>query len=233
MNSYDPQSNGVYVTAGSRITVANTGVYNIQFSAQFDKTDSGRDDVEIWLSKNGTNVPDTSTIVADDGNNAKFVAAWNFVVPMNANDYVELKWYSDDLDMRLLARTAGTNPIRPAIPSVIATVTQVTYNQLPQLSVAQQTTGYILTISDAGRVLDMNTASARSVRIPTNSSVPFPVGTQITVLQTGTGQISITADAGVTLNSKNSYLNLSGQWAEARLLQRNTNLWIVTGDLTS
>ena len=124
-NNMDLQSNGAYVTAGSRLTVTNTGVYNIQFSAQFDKTDSGRDDVEIWLSKNGTNVPDTATIIGADGNNAKIVAAWNFVIPMNANDYAELYWHSDDIQMRVYARPAATNPTRPSIPSIIATVTQV------------------------------------------------------------------------------------------------------------
>lgn len=114
---------GVYVTGGSRITVQNPGIYNIQFSAQVDKTDSGIDYVDVWLSKNGTNVPDSNTSLYLPGNNAKTVASWNFVVPASANDYFQLVWSSTDIDMLLYYQGATTDPVRPAIPSVIASVT--------------------------------------------------------------------------------------------------------------
>ena len=118
-------ASGVSIVDNSKITFANTGKYDIQFSAQFDKTDSGTDDVEVWLSKNGNNVDWSSTSLSLTGNNAKLVAAWNFFVDASAGDYYQLKWHSNDLDMRILARAGQSNPSRPEIPSIILTVNQV------------------------------------------------------------------------------------------------------------
>ena len=117
---------GVSVVAPGRITVAEAGVYNIQFSAQLDKTDAGTDLVDIWLAINGQNnpVPWTNTSVAVS-TTLKSVAAWNFVIELNANDFVQIMWSSPDVNMRLFSQPAATNPTRPGIPSVIVTVTQV------------------------------------------------------------------------------------------------------------
>lgn len=117
-------SSGVSIVANTRITIANTSVYNIQFSLQVDKTDSGTDELDIWLSKNGTNVLNSNTKLQLTGNDAKAVAAWNFVVAAAPNDYFELYWWSNDIDLRLFAQGTQINPTRPAIPSVILTVTQ-------------------------------------------------------------------------------------------------------------
>jgi hypothetical protein len=72
---------------------------NIQFSAQFDKTDSGDDKVDIWLSKNGSNVANTNTEMTLVGNNGKHVAAWNLFVNAAAADYFELCWSSADANV--------------------------------------------------------------------------------------------------------------------------------------
>ena len=124
------EANGIFVTQSSRVVITSPGTYNIQFSAQIDKTDSGSDEIEIWLSKNGVNVPDSATTIELSGNNAENVAAWNFVSTFAANEYFELYWHSIDTNMRLLSRGTQSNPDRPAIPSLILTVTQVTYTQL-------------------------------------------------------------------------------------------------------
>lgn len=116
---------GVTIENGTEITIEFAGIYNIQFSAQLDKTDSGEDDVEIWLMKNGNNVDDTATVITLSGNNAKSVAAWNFFVDADAGDYFELAWHSDDTDLRILSRPAQSNPTRPAIPSIILTVNKI------------------------------------------------------------------------------------------------------------
>jgi hypothetical protein len=130
LNSYDADGIGVSVVSGSRITIANAGTYNLQFSAQLDKTTNGTHKTNIWLRKNGTDVPATDTeltLLKDD----KLVAAWNFVFETAANDYYELIWATEDAGLRLYAQAAITTPIvRPAIPSVIVTVTQVTYTQV-------------------------------------------------------------------------------------------------------
>jgi hypothetical protein len=118
-------SNGVSIVSNSRITIANAGVYNIQFSAQLDKTDSGDDVVDIWLCKNGSNVANSNTQTTLTGNNGKHVAAWNFFVNAAAGDYYELCWSSPDAAVFLNYVAAASTPTRPAIPSVILTVNKV------------------------------------------------------------------------------------------------------------
>jgi len=115
-------NSGVSIASSSRITFANAGKYNITFSAQMEKTNSGTDIAEIWLKKNGNNEANTNTKFYLVGNNAKEVAAWNFFVNAAAGDYYQIFWYSSDTNVRVLAEIAGD---RPAIPSIIMTVNQV------------------------------------------------------------------------------------------------------------
>ena len=117
-------SNGVSVgSPTSRIVVAQQGVYNIQFSTQLDKASGATGIIWIWLRHNGTNVPNTASKVAIQGTAAECVAAWNFVLELEANDYIELMWATDDTNVQLTA--ASSTALLPAIPSVILTVTQV------------------------------------------------------------------------------------------------------------
>jgi hypothetical protein len=118
-------SDGVRITNNSHIEILHTGNFNIQFSAQCEKTDAGDDELDIWLRKNGNDLDWTNTRLWVEGNNAKHVAAWNWVVSCVANDYFEIAWSSPDSAMRLYAEGPQTNPTRPAIPSVILTVSQV------------------------------------------------------------------------------------------------------------
>lgn len=118
-------SRDISIASDSRITLAKAGVYNIQFSAQIFKDDGGTDLIDIWLKKNGANVANSNTELAIVGNDGRFVAAWNFVVQASAGDYYEIAWSSADTQIYLEARGAASNPTRPAIPSVILTVTQV------------------------------------------------------------------------------------------------------------
>jgi hypothetical protein len=115
-------SNGITLNGGgTQLTIANTGTYNIQFSAQL-LAGTGADTIWIWLKKNGTNVSNTGTKLVLANNEAS-VAAWNFVVTATATDYFELAWQSLDGHATLLTEVASGN--YPAIPSVIVTVTQV------------------------------------------------------------------------------------------------------------
>jgi hypothetical protein len=117
-------SNGISIgSPSSRLVVANQGVYNVQFSAQLDKTSGGAGNIYIWLRKNGTNVANTATTIAIQGTAARTVAAWNFIIQLEPTNYVELMWATDDTSVRILAASATS--VWPAIPSVICTLTQV------------------------------------------------------------------------------------------------------------
>lgn len=119
-------SNGVTVVDGSKMTVTNPGIYNLQFSAQLEKNSNGVSTTYIWLKKNGTNVSNTTTAIdmlKQAGGGGKVVAAWNFVESLNAGDYLELAWQASDTDVHIAYITGSSN--YPAIPSIIATLTQV------------------------------------------------------------------------------------------------------------
>ena len=112
------------VTVGSptsRIVVSKQGVYNFQFSIQVDKTSGGKGSIYIWVRINGNNVARSASIVTIKDNDSETVPAWNFLLPLNANDYVELMWQVDTTDLRLEAFAAAGNI--PVIPSAILTVT--------------------------------------------------------------------------------------------------------------
>ena len=130
VNTYQPVtinttdiSNQVSIANSSHIVVANSGIYNIQFSLQIDKSQGSLAHVYIWLKKNGVDVPNSATELAVQGTNSEVVAAWNFVVSASANDYYELMWSSTDDHIQIKARTASG--VVPAIPSIILTVVSV------------------------------------------------------------------------------------------------------------
>lgn len=107
----------------SKIFVSNTGLYNIQFSAQLDKTGGGATAVYIWPRINGQNVPYSATKVTIDGPNNEIVPSWNFLLDMKAGDYFELAWQSSDTAVVILAEPASGNI--PEVPSIILTITYV------------------------------------------------------------------------------------------------------------
>lgn len=113
----------VGVTLGSptsRVYVDTHNVYNIQFSAQIDKTSGGTANVWIWLRKNGVDVPYSAGQIQIQGNNAETVPAWNYLLDMNAGDYFELMWEVSDVSVELTSFVASA--IHPGTPSVILTV---------------------------------------------------------------------------------------------------------------
>ena len=121
--TYDTENGNYAITRGSpqsRIYVAETGVYNIQFSLQIDHQQATAARVYIWLRINGVDVPNTATKAVIQGSDAEIVLAWNFLETLKSNDYFELMWSTDDPDV-VIAAFAASAPV-PEIPSVIMTV---------------------------------------------------------------------------------------------------------------
>ena len=117
-------ANGVSVQFSSHIVVARTGTYNVQFSAQLTKTDSGNDVMDIWLRKNGVDVAFSNSEITITAS-LRQVATSNYIIDLAAGDYVELMYSSADIATRILAIAPQTNPVRPAGPSITVAITQV------------------------------------------------------------------------------------------------------------
>jgi hypothetical protein len=115
-------TDGVYIgTPTSRIYVDRINTYNFQFSVQLNKASATHKHVYIWYRVNGVDAANSATKVSLAGSDAAVVAAWNFVVKLNAGDYFELVWSTDNTGCQIEAFGASA-PV-PAIPSVILTVT--------------------------------------------------------------------------------------------------------------
>ena len=98
---------------------------------------------------------------------------------------------------------------------------------------AQTGTTYTLVASDAGDVVTLTNGSAITVTVPTNASVAFPIGTQITLAQMGAGQVTVAGAVGVTVYAADSYLKLRNQYSAGTLIKTATNTWLLIGDLAA
>lgn len=120
---------GVSVVDGSKIKVSRDGVYNIQFSAQFENSDTQEQDVSIWLRHNGVDVPQSNSFVgvvaSHGGTPGHCIPSWNFYELMSAGDYIQLCWSSPSALVSIQAIPAQTSPVRPATPSIILTINEV------------------------------------------------------------------------------------------------------------
>jgi hypothetical protein len=96
---------------------------------------------------------------------------------------------------------------------------------------SQTGTTYTLVLADKNKMVELSNSSAITVTVPTNASVAFEVGTTIYLTQIGTGQVTVAAAGGVTLNYTPG-TKTRAQWSQAMLLKRATDSWILSGDLT-
>ena len=111
----------------TRIYSQNTGLYNIQFSAQLHTTSNEAVDFSVWFAMTGSSIPYSNTDFSIEKiNGGGFqVAALNFLTPITSGSYVEIYWSKTTANGQLQAKGIQSSPARPATPSLIVTVTQV------------------------------------------------------------------------------------------------------------
>lgn len=121
-------ADGVSINS-SKITVENSGIYNLQFSGQFQNTDTAFQDVFIWLRQNGVDIPGstgfTSVPNRHAGTNGHLIIGWNYFLRMAAGDYVEIYWSIPTTDVSIQHLPASGTPTKPSTQSVVATMTFV------------------------------------------------------------------------------------------------------------
>jgi hypothetical protein len=138
-------TNGVYLSNSSRMNVRNAGIYNLQWSGQFENTDSQDHDAYVWLRKNGTDLVASTGLIAVPSKhgsvNGHTIGGWNFFIELAANDYIELYWSSDSTTVSLQFYAAGTSPTKPSTASLITTMQYVAPNAMDNVYVSAQTNG--------------------------------------------------------------------------------------------
>ena len=138
------------------------------------------------------------------------------------------------IDTKLATATAASTYLTTstAASTYLASSTAATTYVPLNLVTSAQTASYTLVLADASKLVEVSNASANNLTVPLNSSVAFPVGTQINILQTGAGQITVVATGGVTINATPG-LKLRAQWSSATLIKRATDTWVLVGDLSA
>jgi len=130
-------SNGVTISNSSRMNVKNTGVYNLQWSAQFVNTDSQLQDVSVWLRKNGTDIVGSTGFISvpnsHGGVNGHSIVGWNYFLELAANDYIEIWWSATSTTVSLQFIPTQTSPTRPSTASLITTMNFVSFNSLTNI----------------------------------------------------------------------------------------------------
>jgi hypothetical protein len=115
--------------ATSKITVANSGIYNLQFSAQFQNTDTAFQDAYIWLKQDGVDIPGSTGFVSipnrHAGTDGHSIVGWNYFLNMAASDYVEIYWSVPNTGVSIQHLAASGTPTKPSTQSVVATLSFV------------------------------------------------------------------------------------------------------------
>jgi hypothetical protein len=115
--------------SSSKITVENAGIYNLQFSAQFQNTDTAFQDVYIWLRQNGVDIPGSTGFVSipnrHAGTDGHTIVGWNYFLSMAENDYIEIYWSVPNAAVTIQHLAASGTPTKPSTQSVVATLSFV------------------------------------------------------------------------------------------------------------
>lgn len=133
-----------------------------------------------------------------------------------------------------------TQAAQAAITST-GTLTGVTVSGTGTIGVAvgqavdldRKTADYTLVLTDAGKVIEINSGSSKNVTIPPNSGVAFPLGTQIVIVRLGAGAVVIVEGSGVTTRSDDDKAKIKSQYSSCVLIKHETNEWYILGNLDS
>jgi hypothetical protein len=113
-------------TCKSKVRCEIAGTYNVQFSVQMVNTDNNIHDIDVWMRKNGVDVPDSNSQFSvpnkHGGVDGHLIGALNLFIDLAADEYIELMWATTDTTTTIQYIGPQTAPVRPATPSVILTV---------------------------------------------------------------------------------------------------------------
>ena len=138
-------SNGVYLSNSSSMNVRNTGIYNLQWSGQFQNTDTQLHDVSVWLRKNGTDVVGSTGFISvpnsHGGVDGHAIVGWNYFLELTANDYIEIYWSATNAAISLQFYPTQTSPTRQSTASLITTLNYISPNASTNIYVSAQQQG--------------------------------------------------------------------------------------------
>ena len=129
INSTDPDSDGVSIVSGSKITPTTPANYNISVSIQLTNQDTQAHDATFWFRRNGTDITASASTVTvpstHGGINGHLIFYVDLALHLNSGDYIQVYWAATNTKVSLETIAAGTSPVYPVSPSVLCSVVQV------------------------------------------------------------------------------------------------------------
>jgi hypothetical protein len=195
LNSADVENNGVTVVSGSRVTFIHAGVYSLTFSVQLTNTDNANAAhiANIWIRKNGVDVIATDSKFTVPGKfgslQGAIIGTVNFVLPIAANDYIQIVWATNDTSVAVASFPAGTTPVSPVVPSIIFTAVAAAPVGLGYAGVESFTS---LTVGTGSKTFTVNTNA---------TDTAFIVGNRVRLVNSSTNYMDgvITAYSGTSM----------------------------------
>ena len=199
------------------------------------------DDLKIFHNGNHSIIRETGTgdlylqsdnnvILGSDSATETYVKGiYNGAVELYHDDVKKLETTADGVTVT--GKITGLTD--PTDAQDAATKAYVDANLDTLVTTNTQSSSYILVLSDRDQIVEMSSASNTTLTVPPNSSVAFPVGSQVMVARGDTGTVEILAGTGVTINSSNGNRFLQYQYSGATLVKKATNEWWLFGDLSA
>jgi hypothetical protein len=219
-------------SSASTIVIGTTA---ITFASYYTGLPSQTGSAGLYLTTDGTtpswatvttySAPTLGSTTLTSGSTITTVAGLTLTTPVLTTPTITLSTTSSTTDARMSWDTTNKK-------IQVGNGTAATDFASSTLVTNAQTASYTTVLTDKDKMIEMNVASANNLTVPLNSSVAYPVGTQINILQTGAGQTTVVATGGVTINSTPG-LKLRAQWSSATLIKRATDTWVLVGDLSA
>jgi hypothetical protein len=224
-----PASTGTVITTGDTGTVtsamiANSTIVNadISASAAIELSKLATSTAGNIIVYNASGVP---TAVAETGD---VTISDTGVTAITANSIVNA-----DINTAAAITYSKLSLANTIVNADIATTAAIGLDKLADVATnANTATAYTLVLADKNKVVELNNAAAIALTVPADNTVAYATGTQITLLQTGAGQVTIAGAAGCTVNATPG-LKMRAQWSSVTLLKRAANTWVAMGDLSA
>jgi hypothetical protein len=135
--------------------------------------------------------------------------------------------------MSILRLVGGVSPADAADPRTFPAIWNASADFIESLAPGlllevEKTANYTLEIEDISRVVAVDSSSNLTVTVPTNASVPFPIGAVVNVYRAGAGEVTIDSEAGVTVRNEG---DIAEQFGEVSLRKRAENEWVLAGQV--
>jgi hypothetical protein len=224
-----PASTGTVITTGDTGTVtsamiANSTIVNadISASAAIELSKLATSTAGNIIVYNASGVP---TSVTESGD---VTISDTGVTAITANSIVNA-----DINTAAAITYSKLSLANTIVNADIATTAAIGLDKLADVATnANTATAYTLVLADKNKVVELNNAAAIALTVPADNTVAYATGTQITLLQTGAGQVTIAGAAGCTVNATPG-LKMRAQWSSVTLLKRAANTWVAMGDLSA